>query len=408
MTKGTPADDPARIWAESLVNKFVPWKFMGHSLSFALSHALFSSHDIDAGSKLLLKTVAQQCKPDGMHTVLDLGCGVGVLGISLKARFPHLDVTAVDRDALAVEFTRRNARRNGWEAGEGGFSVLGSLGLRHLPDRTYDLILSNIPAKAGRTVIDSWLTGCAALLGRDGLLAVVIVKTLAPIVAEALRQAGHTMIFSEETREYTVFHARPARAWAVDRSLAPYMRGRMTLSAAGGPLELDTVTGLPEFDTLGYGTVLLRKITDRVECTGKVLLWNPGQGHLAALLWRRFGRRIRHVTLAGRDLLSLEISRSNCLTAGAGEDRLAVRHAPSLFTVSGAFDRVIMVPDADAGVPWHLSLLPSVLPRLAAGGVAALAARSSLLGRVDWSRSVRVLDDLKSRGFRGVAFRTKP
>jgi hypothetical protein len=44
---------------EKYVLKVVPLRFRGADLNFELSHALFSSFDIDAGSRLLLKLVGK-------------------------------------------------------------------------------------------------------------------------------------------------------------------------------------------------------------------------------------------------------------------------------------------------------------------------------------------------------------
>ena len=82
---------PAEEFRKALVNKIVPFRFMGEDLRLALSHALFSSFDVDAGSKLLLKTLAQRVDLGTVGSVLDVGCGVGVLGLSLKKKKPDID-----------------------------------------------------------------------------------------------------------------------------------------------------------------------------------------------------------------------------------------------------------------------------------------------------------------------------
>ncbi|MDH3197689.1 MAG: peptide chain release factor N(5)-glutamine methyltransferase [Candidatus Krumholzibacteria bacterium] len=46
-------------------------------------------------------------------TVLDLGCGTGVIAVSLAYSIPNLQVFAVDESAEAVALTERNADRNG-------------------------------------------------------------------------------------------------------------------------------------------------------------------------------------------------------------------------------------------------------------------------------------------------------
>ena len=47
------------------------------------------------------------------ESVLDLGCGSGVLAIAAARAFPHARVLAVDNDPLATRIARENARLNG-------------------------------------------------------------------------------------------------------------------------------------------------------------------------------------------------------------------------------------------------------------------------------------------------------
>jgi len=70
---------------------------------------VFSDGRLDAGSNLLLEHL------DLLHTgsLLDLGCGSGVLGLWAKHSHPELVVTLSDVDELAVESARRGAQRNG-------------------------------------------------------------------------------------------------------------------------------------------------------------------------------------------------------------------------------------------------------------------------------------------------------
>ncbi|PKL07993.1 MAG: methyltransferase, partial [Spirochaetae bacterium HGW-Spirochaetae-7] len=63
------------IKLETYVNKTVPFKFMGAEMSFELSHGLFSSFDIDSGSRLLLKLVAKNVETADVGSILDIGSG---------------------------------------------------------------------------------------------------------------------------------------------------------------------------------------------------------------------------------------------------------------------------------------------------------------------------------------------
>ena len=103
----------------------VDFQFMGKKLSFYLSLGLFSSFGVDSGTRLLMKTIAKQNIIPKNGTILDSGCGTGTIALSIKKRFPELDVTATDRDALAIRFTGMNAELN--KISNDGFQITGGL-----------------------------------------------------------------------------------------------------------------------------------------------------------------------------------------------------------------------------------------------------------------------------------------
>lgn len=74
--------------------------------------------------------------------VLDLGCGVGVLGILLAQRAGELTLDGVERNPQAAELARRNLEENGLR----GSIVTGDLRERSVFSQGhYDLIVSNPP-----------------------------------------------------------------------------------------------------------------------------------------------------------------------------------------------------------------------------------------------------------------------
>ena len=73
---------------------------------------VFSHGRLDRGSALLLEQL------DGLPQghLLDFGCGAGVLGATLKRRYPQSRVSMLDVDAFAVESSRLTLSANGLEA----------------------------------------------------------------------------------------------------------------------------------------------------------------------------------------------------------------------------------------------------------------------------------------------------
>jgi 16S rRNA (guanine1207-N2)-methyltransferase len=118
----------------------------GQSFAFDAAHTLFSSHQIDEGTDLFLRTIDVPAP----RSIIDLGCGCGVIGIVLARLFPEARVTSLDRDLLAVRYTQRNAALNR----TANITAIGSVGLERAPEEPVDLIVANIPAKIGDDAIE--------------------------------------------------------------------------------------------------------------------------------------------------------------------------------------------------------------------------------------------------------------
>ena len=120
------------------------FRFSGNLLTFTTDNGVFSKTEIDEGTQILLEAAVQE----ELHgSVLDLGCGYGVVGIALKSVYPDLQLTAVDINPRAVELTQLNCQKNHVEADvfvSDGFAGIAS---------SFDHVLTNPPIRAGKKVI---------------------------------------------------------------------------------------------------------------------------------------------------------------------------------------------------------------------------------------------------------------
>lgn len=132
---------------DAYYKKRISYTLRGQQLEFDVGHTIFSSFEVDDGTDLLLRSLEPAASP--AH-ILDLGCGCGVIGISLARRYPAATVVMADKDLLAVRYARRNGTLNNVR----NVIALGSVGLESVPPGPYDLILSNIPAKIGDLAIE--------------------------------------------------------------------------------------------------------------------------------------------------------------------------------------------------------------------------------------------------------------
>jgi len=312
------------------IKKTLDFYHAGRSLKFNVSQDLFSSHQIDVGTARLLRSLVDA---PPFAKILDLGCGYGPLALTLKALYPESVVHAVDRDALAVDYTRQNAVLNGLA----GVEVYGSLGYDDMLERDFDLIISNIPGKAGETVIFGLLRDAVHFLRPGGLVAIVVVAALEGVVAQALDDPGIEIAFQEIRSGHAIFHyrftsdyraAQPSFASGLVRGL--YQRDVVDITVGSLTFSMQTARGLPEFDSLSYGSLLLLNNLVRSQRTNvkHVIIHNPGQGHIPVVVWKLFNSDT--ITLADRDLLSLRYARENLIQNGYPASQIVTAHQVDL------------------------------------------------------------------------------
>ncbi len=131
---------------------------------------VFADGQIDAATALLLRALTA-CSPPA--TVLDFACGGGVISAELQERWPHVQLTGSDADALALEVARLNLP---------GQELISSDGWSKLHDRRFDLIVSNPPIHRGRdedhSVLEALIRSSPRHLTKSGELWLVGQKRL--------------------------------------------------------------------------------------------------------------------------------------------------------------------------------------------------------------------------------------
>lgn len=173
----------------------------GHAFVFDVAHTLFSSFEVDDGTDLLLRTIAVESP----QTILDLGCGCGVIGIVLGRLFPEAQVVLADKDLLAVRYTQHNVALNDIERA----TVLGSVALESVPPGPYDLIVSNIPAKIGDDAIEhEFILGPLERLRPGGDYWFVVVSGLNRLIPSIGTRNQLKLKEIKKRSGYSVYHLR--------------------------------------------------------------------------------------------------------------------------------------------------------------------------------------------------------
>jgi 16S rRNA (guanine1207-N2)-methyltransferase len=125
----------------------------GRSYSFHTRAGVFSRKALDEGTRLLIQTM--EARP--RHSVIDVGCGYGPIGIAAAHLAPVGRVVLVDCSARAVHCAIENvrahhlnhARKNGKPRVE---VVLGDR-FDPVPGERFDRVLSNPPFHAGHDIL---------------------------------------------------------------------------------------------------------------------------------------------------------------------------------------------------------------------------------------------------------------
>jgi len=149
---------------------WIETELQGEQLSFETTYGLFSPKEIDQGTKLLLRYL--EIEKD--YDCLDLGCGYGPIGLWMAKKASNGRTLMLDKDFVAIDFANRNCANNQLS----NATALLSNGFFALGDQTFDLIVSNIPAKVGNEMLYLFLYDAMHHLKPGGKFVVVTVNGL--------------------------------------------------------------------------------------------------------------------------------------------------------------------------------------------------------------------------------------
>ncbi|MFP4643451.1 MAG: methyltransferase [Spirochaetales bacterium] len=401
--------------------KEVTYSWLDATCRFGLSHSVFSSDRVDDGSKMLLDSIATRVDDKERWSgcrVYDVGCGMGVLGIVAAAALRAGTLILEDRDSLSVALACLNAWKNELPA-----EVLPNPAPTGI--RTFEpaqLVLCNLPAKAGASVHRLMIDHAVHHLSSGGLSGFVVVRTLAnaveehiaasPVTYERIDASAHVVfIFSRVRGVAGQPRDRAPNVGAGDSSdsleaLPSVYKGVSSRFRVGNTgYALTTVEGLPEYDGPSYLTRMLMKLTLEYVSGQAVLVVDNGPGHLVAAV----SKRSSSVCCASRNALA-GYAHAQLLPAATGRSRTTpssvVAERPAALASRVPERGIVILPiSPEPYTPVFdelIELFESVRDRESQCIVAGNSSTISRLEKLRLPLSIRRRS--KSRGVRGLIF----
>ncbi len=175
--------------------------FLGVPYTFNSCTDIFSKDTFDYGSVTLLKTVFNKVELNG--TVLDVGCGYGLIGIMLKLNNPNLDVKMLDINTNAVMLSKQNAKQIGVNVDVFDSNLYDNVNF------VVDHIVTNPPIKAGKQNLFNVITGAFKVLKQNGTITLVIKKKhgMESLKTKMEQTFGNVKIL-ERDKGYYILHSQ--------------------------------------------------------------------------------------------------------------------------------------------------------------------------------------------------------
>ena len=386
--------------------------------------------------------------------LLDAGCGCGVIGICAAKAITanNVHIRCQDRDELARLLTLHNAAHNG--VSPATLEAYTEPLLAGPDSERWDMILTNIPAKAGTLVLEDFVRRSATMLNPGGRVLMVAVLPLADFFRERIaadaelvlehKGSGHTVfVYGGKTTEQPSATQAPA---ATPVNAGPgfferypfYARAAITCPIEDIPIHLETIHGASGFDHPGGAVLAAAKLTARLKKSileqlpldggAPLLVHEPGQGFfpcwLLEFLYSKSGPP-QPMVLSGRNILALEASRHNTerhnaavsivpvadlslgrtvlLAASGGRPYSFITAFPELLPQSS----LPKTAKGNQGTSQLTALWDALPPLLAEGGIFFAAFSSSDAERFDRKKPPNFtrLAGVKRNGFRGLGYR---
>jgi len=171
--------------------------FNDFKFTFISDFGVFSKNKVDFGTNLLINSI----NIVDSKRVLDLGCGIGIIGITLAKANPKSSFHLVDVNLRALKLAKKNSEINKARNVE-----IYKSNLYEKIKGNFDLIISNPPIRAGKKVVHQIIEDGFNYLDNGGEICVVIQKKQgAPSMKQKMKDVfGNVAIISKKNGYYVL------------------------------------------------------------------------------------------------------------------------------------------------------------------------------------------------------------
>ncbi len=389
--------------SDLFLKKRLALRWNGQDVALDVPVDVFSSHQLDDGTNYLMQQMAGTTYR--WPRALDVGCGYGPLAIWLAVLERSQQVDGIERDWVAAHYAQRNANR----AAKGRVKIRPGLAFEGAEAGTYDLIVSNLPAKIGSVAQRYLLLGAQRYLKGEGQVWLVVVRPLLDEVERLLSTAPVELLHRSANARHAVLAYRfvdpPTETLPKDfesltrtssdvattateieeglnagQNAGPYLRGQRPFQQDSTSYVVDAYHNVPEFDSYSYATQLLfNAMQEPLEehPTRSLAILNPTQGHLG--IWAgSCVSNLQTIVLLSRDALELRAARHNLMKCGF-TGQVIESHGVDLPAVN--VDLVVGHLREKEGTDIVLARIQQML-QSSFGRILLLAAKASFAGRL--------------------------
>ncbi len=176
----------------------VNYTFKGKRINLLSDIGVFSKERVDFGTNVLLNSLDNL---DNIHSVLDVGCGYGIIGISIANAYQDKKIVMIDVNDRCIELSKKNIKSNNLKN-----AFVFESNLYENINENFDMIISNPPVRAGKKIVLGIIEEGYKHLFKGGCMWIVIQKKQgAPSVEKKMEEVFGNVETINREKGYFVF-----------------------------------------------------------------------------------------------------------------------------------------------------------------------------------------------------------